>query len=91
MIRCAKESYISKHISTCNGDQKKVFNIVNSLLGRNNQTLFPQSDCDFTLASSFLNSFFSDKILDIRTHFTEVELPGSYFNNNDNFTPIYPY
>ena len=39
MIRSAKESYFSKHISNCNGDQNKLFNIVNSLLGINNQTV----------------------------------------------------
>ena len=29
MIRSTKESYFSKHISNCNGNQNKLFNIVN--------------------------------------------------------------
>ena len=53
MIRLAKETYFSKHISNDNVDQTKLFNIINSLLGRNKLIVVPQSDCDFTFASSF--------------------------------------
>ena len=83
MIRSAKESYFSKYILNCDGDQNKLFNIVNSLLGRNNQTVFPQADCDFTLA----NYFFTDNIIDICTNFTEVELRVSTFNNVETVLP----
>ena len=69
MIRSAKESYFYKYISNCNGDQKKLFNI--SLLCKNNQTVFLYS----------FNSFFTDNILDIRTNFTEVELPVCHFDS----------
>ena len=44
MIRRVKEPIV-KHISNNNGDQNKLFNIVNYLLGRNKQTV---SSCDFT-------------------------------------------
>ena len=48
--------------------------------------MFPQLDCDFTLASSF-NLFFTDTIIDILTNFTEVELPVSSFINYETVLP----
>ena len=54
-----KSEILQKKISDCNGDQKKKFNIVDTLLGRNKQTTLPKYD-------SPLSIFFIDKIDNIR-------------------------
>ena len=54
------------------GDQKKQFVIVNSLLGRGKQALLPQHDDFLTLARLF-NEFFITKIDNIRHEFPILE------------------
>ena len=46
-----------KKITESNGDQKKLFNIVNTLFGRQNQLVLPDYNNPITLAST-LNMFF---------------------------------
>ena len=41
LIRKAKEEYFIKKIDECQGDQKKLFQIVDKLLGRNKSTSLP--------------------------------------------------
>ena len=50
-----------KIISDCNGDQKKLFKIVDTLLGRNKEAMLPKCDSPLTMAS-VMNTFFIDKI-----------------------------
>ena len=52
-----KRNGLKKMISDCGGDQKKLFGIVNSLLGRAKQGLLPQHDDSLTLTRMF-NKFF---------------------------------
>ena len=52
-IHGEKEQFFKKQISDCGGDQKKLFGIVNSLLGRGKQALLPQHDDSLTLARLF--------------------------------------
>ena len=58
--------------SDCGGDQKKLFGIVNSLLGRGKQALFLQHDDSLTLAKLF-NEFCITKIDNIRHEFPILE------------------
>ena len=60
------------NISDCGGDQNKLYGIVNTLLGRGNQALFPQHDDSLTLARLF-NEFFITKIDNIRHEFPILE------------------
>ena len=48
-----KTQVIQKKITESNGDQKKLFNIVNTLLGRRKQLVLPDYNNLITLASSF--------------------------------------
>ena len=52
-----KTQVIQKKITESNGDQKKLFNIVNTLLGRRKQLVLPDYNNPITLASTF-NMFF---------------------------------
>ena len=61
-----------KKNSDCGGDQKKLFGIVNSLLGRGKKALLPQHDDSLTLARLF-NEFFITKIDNIRQEFLILE------------------
>ena len=67
------------HISDCGGDQKKLFGIVNSLLGHGKEGLLPQHHDSLTLSRLF-NEFFMTKIDNIRHEFpiSEQNLPLPY-------------
>ena len=69
------------------GDQKKLFKIVDPLLGRNKTTVLPEYSDPATLAST-INTFFIDKIDKIRTEFPllEVDLPPFSFVDMDSIT-----
>ena len=71
LIHGEKEQ-LKKQISDCGGDQKKLFGIVNSLLGRGKKALLPQHDDSLTLARLF-NEFFITKIDNIRHEFPNLE------------------
>ena len=60
-----KTQVIQKKITASNGDQKKLFNIVNTLLARRKQLVLPDHNNPITLASTF-NMFFINKIENIR-------------------------
>ena len=53
-ISKSKSEILQKKISDCNRDQKKLFKIVDTLLGRNKQTTLPKYDSPLTIASFFL-------------------------------------
>ena len=61
MIAESKKTYILGKVSDCDGDQKKLFSLTNSLLGRNKVTDLPSSSNHDTLAQSF-NEFFINKM-----------------------------
>ena len=71
-----------KKITESNGDQKKLFNIVNTLLGRRNQLVLPDYNNPITLTST-LNMFFIDKIANIcaKCPLLESSLPPYSFKS----------
>ena len=56
-----KTQTIHKRIADSNGDQKKLFNIIKTLLGRQKKLVLPDYSDPITLASTF-NMYFIDKI-----------------------------
>ena len=72
IIHGEKEQSFKKHISNCGGDKKKLFGIINSLLGRGKQALLPQHDDSLTLAILF-NKFFITTFDNIRHEFPILE------------------
>ena len=74
-----------RRISDGNDDQKKLFKIVDTLLGQNNQTTLPKYDSPLTMAS-VMKIYFIDKI-DIfeliRSEFTIllISFNGFYYDN----------
>ena len=71
-------------ISDCNSDQKKLFKIVDTLLGRNKEAMLPKYDSTLTM-DSVMNNFFIDKIDNIRAEFPllEANLPSLSFLSMD--------
>ena len=67
-----KAELIKKKITDCNGDQKKLFKVIDSLLGRKKQQVLPEYSCALSLAS-VINTFFLDKISMIRADFPLLE------------------
>ena len=88
-ISNSKSEILQKKISDCNGDQKKLFKIVDTLLGRNKHTTLPKYDSPLTMAS-VMNNFFIDKIYNIRAEFPllEANLPCYSFLSVDSIMPI---
>ena len=84
-----KTQVIKKKIAESNGDQKKLFNIVNTLLGRRKQLVLPDYNNPITLASIFNMVFFIDKIANIRAELTFLEslLPPYSFESMDSIMP----
>jgi hypothetical protein len=72
LIQKAKSDYFITQIDDCGGNQKKLFQIVDKLLGRNRSTPLPQFNDARTLAQTF-NDFFVSKISTIRISFAELE------------------
>ena len=84
LIHVSKETCFKKQILACGGDQKLLIGIVNSILGRGKQIVYPQHTDSLTLASLF-NNYFITKIVDIRKEFPGLELDAAqmltpYFN-----------
>ena len=69
--------------------RKKLFKIVDTLLGRNTQTTLPNYDSPLTMAS-VMNNFFNDKVDNIRAEFPllEANLPCYSFLSIDSIMPI---
>ena len=82
LIYDAKEKCYKKQISDCGGDQKQLFGIVNSILGRGRQIVYPQHMDSFTLASLF-NNYFITKIADIRNEFPALESNAAQLSVTD--------
>ena len=61
-----------KRITDSNGDKKKLFNIIKTLLGRQKKLVLPDYSDPITLASTF-NMYFIDKIANIRAEFPLLE------------------
>ena len=73
LIHDAKEKCFHKKISDCGGDQNKLFRIVNFLLGRGKQAVYPKHTDSLSPASIF-NNYFVTKIADIRKEFPDLEV-----------------
>ena len=66
LVPKAKAQYYVKAIDDCDGDQKKLFQIVSKLLGRDKKAVMPDFDNAKTIAENF-NHFFVTKIVNLRT------------------------
>ena len=82
LIHDAKEKCFHKKISDCGGDQNKLFRIVNFLLGRGKQAVYPKHTDSLSLASVF-NNYFVTKIADIRKVFPDLEVHAAQLSITD--------
>ena len=87
-IDSSKAELIQRKIIDCNGNQKKLFKIIDSLLGRKKQQVLPEYSCALSLAS-MINTFFLDKISLIRADFPLLEptLKPYSFDSIDSILP----
>ena len=82
LIHDSKEKCFQKKISDCGGDQNELFRIVNSLLGRGKQAIYPKHTDSSSLASVF-NNYFVTKITDIRKEFPDLEVHAAQLSITD--------
>ena len=87
-INESKSQILEKKINECHGDQKKLFGLVDTMIGRKKNVVLPKYDDPATLAS-MLNTFFIDKINTIRAKFPLLEsnLPSYSFTSMDSIMP----
>ena len=81
-------TFIQKKIVDSKDDQKQLFKIVETLLGRTKEIVLPEYQDPASLASRF-DMFFVDKIDKIRLEFSLLEsnLPPYYFESTDSILP----
>ena len=72
MISRAKADYYVNIINDCCGDQKKLFQIVDKLLGREKKIVLPDYS-DAKSMEQIFNEFFVTKIANIRTLLAALE------------------
>ena len=82
LIHDSKEKCFQKKISDCGGDQNQLFRILNSLLGRGKQAVYPKHTDSLSLASVF-NNYFVTKIADIREEFPDLEVHAAQLSITD--------
>ncbi|XP_006824506.1 uncharacterized protein LOC102801587 [Saccoglossus kowalevskii] len=86
LIDVSRRSYFADKIADCNGDQRKLFSIVNGLLGStNNLNALPIHDNKINLANRF-SMFFVDKIKKINQGLNLNLLNGNRFNELHKFS-----
>ena len=74
LITVSKRQYYRGLISTYHDNSKKLWNTLNTLLGRNSSPSLPSSDSTSSLAVSFLN-FFNDKIVKLCSSIPAYPIP----------------
>ena len=84
LARRKKISYFSTKINdTNNNNTKQLFSVVNNLLGKNNELIYPSASSTNELCRNFAN-FFTDKIKDIRNSFSIN--PNNFIETKDTLT-----
>ncbi len=80
LVSKAKAEFYVQKIQNCEGDQKKLFQIVNGLMGCENPNILPVASSDLTL-TELLNSFFICKIATFRDELANLETTVSEFSS----------
>ena len=75
-MKC-KVDYYRSQVASCRGDQKKLFAVLNNLLGHKAVAVMPSSPTGFELTSAFTN-FFDIKISRIRAELDESTINGGF-------------
>ena len=57
LIEQAKRDHYSSIVTDCHGDQKRLFHVINDLLNRKKDAIFPDTICDQDLANRFSDFF----------------------------------
>ena len=71
LIRKKKKQFISDSIEQCGKDTKKLYKLVNALMGNNTENPMPKAKSDEELAQPFAD-FFLEKIQKIRKMFQDI-------------------
>ena len=61
-----------KKIEDCEGDQRKLYSVIDGLMGRNKPTVLPSATSNHILAGT-LNNFFVTKIVNIKQDLSSLE------------------
>ena len=74
-LRWNRKRHVNKVIEDCNGDAKKLFSVINDLVGKEVEVKLPEYDGDKHLADDFMN-YFINKIKCMRSklgHFSKYK------------------
>ncbi len=90
MLFSAQKDYYTGLIEESGGNQKSLFKVTNSLLGKNQETPLPPHETVTCLVNEF-NDFFIRKIDTLRDKLDSTQSDGNDFSSEDhgiNFTPL---
>ena len=76
LIRKKKKQFISENVKQCGKDTKKLYKLVNALMGNNTENPMPKAKSDEELAQQFAD-FFLEKIQKIRKMFQDITPPSN--------------
>ena len=72
LVGKAKSEFYVKKIEDCEGDQRKLYSVIDGLMGRNKPTVLPSATSNHILAGT-LNNFFVTKIVNIKQDLSSLE------------------
>ena len=83
IIKSSKAQPINKKVIECEHDIKKMYRLINNIMGRTSENLIPENVSDETLVNDFAN-FFMDKIQKIHNALQQYDkyTPFRYTNVN---------
>ena len=73
LVEKARSDFYAQKIQECDSDQKKLYKVIDCLMGREKPKALPTSSSNLVLAGT-LNDFFISKITNIHEDFQLVEI-----------------
>ena len=73
----SKTNFFKSKLEACRGDQKKIYNMLNTLLGNRSESVLPDSSSNIELANKF-SDYFTSKIAQIRDEIAATHVPNSF-------------
>ena len=87
-VSLAKSQYYNEKIETNSGNKRLLWSLMNDLLGRTKQCIYPSYESPTELATKF-NVFFLEKIAQIRQNIDSINLTDNYSEKFVNYVPVY--
>ena len=89
MLQLVRKTTLSKKIEECSNDTKKLYSLVNGLMGRTSDNPMPKGEFDDQLAENFVD-FFMEKIKKICDSLHDYDVYKPCFSESNKFSEFVP-